>query len=207
MNDIGVLCIDDRATDSSADILANYAAKDARVKLFSSPHAGAFRARAVGVEAATGEYIYFMPEFLTERTYIEDFKKQPMVFTGEIELLCSIFKGKTFTTMTPLEAEITKYAHNVFGAYKVTYFNAVYDYCRRNGADWARVHAGMLLSGYIDATHTFVPVPDGKFGDGGKCFPKDVNAFAKMTEGTPLGTLLAPLHELNVWFRGYEERI
>ena len=31
---------------------------------------------------------------------------------------------------------------------------------------------------------------------------KDVNAFAKMTEGT----LLAPLHGLNVGFRGYEER-
>ena len=60
LKDIEVLCIDDGSTDSSADILANYAAKDARVKLFSSPHAGAFRARAVGVEAATGEYIYFM---------------------------------------------------------------------------------------------------------------------------------------------------
>ena len=89
----------------------------------------------------------------------------------------------------------------------MTYFNAVYDYCKRNGADWARVHAGMLLSGYINDTHTFVPGPDGKFGYGGKCFPKDVNAFAKMTEGTPLGTLLAPLHELNVGFRGQEERV
>ena len=73
--------------------------------------------------------------------------------------------------------------------------------------DWARVHAGMLLSGYINDTHTFVPGPDGKFGYGGKCFPKDVNAFAKLTEGTPLGTLLAPLHELNVKFRGFEEHI
>ncbi len=36
---------------------------------------------------------------------------------------------------------------------------------------------------------------------------KDVNAFAKMTADTPLGMLLAPLHELNVGFRGYEERI
>ena len=155
----------------------------------------------------TGHRVYFMPEFLTERTYIEDFRRQPMVFTGELELLCRIFKGKTFTYMTPLEAEITKYAHNVFGAYKVTYFNAVYDYCHRMGADWARVHAGMLLSGYINDTHTFVPGPDGKFGYGGKCFPKDVNAFAKMTQGTPLGTLIAPLHELNVEFRGAEERI
>ena len=156
---------------------------------------------------ATGHSVYFMPEFLTERTYIEDFRHQPMVFTGEVELLSRIFKGKQFVRMTPLEAEITKYAHNVFGAYKVTYFNAVYDYCRRMGADWASVHAGMLLSGYINDTHTFVPGPDGKFGYGGKCFPKDVNAFAKMTQGTPLGTLLAPLHELNVAFRGCEERI
>ena len=155
----------------------------------------------------TGRQVCYMPEFLTERTYLEDFKRQPMVFTGSIELLCRIFKGKTFTTMTPLEAEITKYAHNVFGAYKVTYFNAVYDCCRRMGADWARVHAGMLLSGYINDTHTFVPGPDGKFGYGGKCFPKDVNAFAKMMAGTPLGELLAPLHGLNVKFRGCEERI
>ena len=155
----------------------------------------------------TGHQVCYMPEFLTERTHIEDFKKQPMVFTGAIELLCRIFKGKTFTTMTPLEAEITKYAHNVFGAYKVTYFNAVYDYCRRMGADWASVHAGMLLSGYINDTHTYVPGPDGKFGYGGKCFPKDVNAFTILTQGTPLGQLLTPLHALNVHFRGREEHI
>ena len=35
----------------------------------------------------------------------------------------------------------------------------------------------------------------------------DVNAFAKMTQGTPLGTLLEHLHELNVHFRGFEEHI
>lgn len=155
----------------------------------------------------TGHQVCYMPEFLTERTYIDDFAHQPMVFTGAVDLLCRIFKGKRFMTMTPLEAEITKYAHNVFGAYKVTYFNAVYEYCQKMGVDWMRVHSGMLLSGYINDTHTQVPGPDGKFGYGGKCFPKDVNAFAKMTVGTPLGTLLAPLHELNVHFRGVEEPI
>ena len=72
---------------------------------------------------------------------------------------------------------------------------------------WRKVHTGVLLSGYINDTHTYVPGPDGKFGYGGKCFPKDVNAFAKMTEGTPLGTLLEHLHELNVHFRGVEEHI
>jgi UDPglucose 6-dehydrogenase len=75
------------------------------------------------------------------------------------------------------------------------------------GGDWAKVHTGTLLSGYINDMHTYVPGPDGKFGYGGKCFPKDVNAFAKMTAGTPMGELLAPLHRLNVHFRGVEERI
>lgn len=162
---------------------------------------------SVRLSKETGHQVCYMPEFLTERTHIEDFRKQPMVFTGAVELLSRIFKGKKFTVMTPLEAEITKYAHNVFGAYKVTYFNAVYDYCKKMGADWARVHTGMLLSGYINETHTFVPGPDGKFGYGGKCFPKDVNAFTVMMKDEPLGKLLAPLHELNVRFRGVEEHI
>ena len=160
----------------------------------------------------TGRKVHYMPEFLTERTHIEDFRKQTMVFPVEgepdaLDLLVRVFPGKKFTVMTSLEAEITKYAHNVFGAYKVTYFNAVREYCEKMGARWATVHGGCLLSGYINEMHTVVPGPDGKFGYGGKCFPKDVNAFAKLTAGTPLGTLLAPLHELNVHFRGVEERI
>ncbi len=80
----------------------------------------------------TDHQVCYMPEFLTERTHIEDFKKQTMVFTGAVDLLIKVFPGKKFTVMSPLEAEVTKYAHNVFGAYKVIYFNAV----RSNGEDW-----------------------------------------------------------------------
>ena len=46
----------------------------------------------------------------------------------------------------------------------------------QKGADWRKVHTGVLLSGYINDTHTYVPGPDGKFGYGGKCFHKDGNA-------------------------------
>ena len=76
----------------------------------------------------TGHQVCYMPEFLTERTFIEDFNKQTMVFTGAQDLLTRIFVGKKFTVMTPLEAELTKYMHNVFGAYKVNYFNACREY-------------------------------------------------------------------------------
>ncbi len=155
----------------------------------------------------TRHHVYFMPEFLSERTYLEDFRNQPMIFTAEVELLSELFIGKKFMVMSSLEAEITKYAHNVFGAYKVTYWNAIYDYCQRLGVNFRNVHAGCLLSGYINDIHTNVPGPDGRFGYGGKCFPKDVNAFSEATKNYPIGKLIANLHDLNVLFRGTEERI
>jgi len=153
----------------------------------------------------TGRRVYFMPEFLTERTAYSDFCSQPMVFAAECALLQRIFVGKEFVEMTSFEAEVCKYAHNVFGALKVTYFNGVYDYCQKNNADYDRVLKGVLLSGYINGMHTAVPGPDGKFGYGGKCFPKDVNALTKTTIGYPLNSLLAPLQPLNTAFRGEDK--
>lgn len=146
--------------------------------------------------------IYFMPEFLTERTAYQDFCVQPMVFTGEEELLASIFTGKKYITMTSLEAEITKYAHNVFGAVKVTYFNGIYDICQKLNIDYNKVQQGCLLSGYINDMHTFVPGPDGKLGYGGKCFPKNVNAFKAHMKEYPVSEMLDITAKLNKLFRG-----
>ena len=77
----------------------------------------------------TGKEVYFMPEFLTERTSISDFEHQDIVFTAHVDLLKEIFPNKKYLVMSSLEAEITKYVHNVFGALKVTYFNCIYDLC------------------------------------------------------------------------------
>lgn len=145
-----------------------------------------------------------MPEFLTQRTYIEDFKKQPMVFTGDVELLKKIFPGKKHVEMTSEEASMTKYAHNCFGALKILYFNCIYDLCKKLDLDWNKVHEGVLMSGYINDTHTYVPGHDGKLSYGGKCFPKDVNALEKEFRYTPLGKLMDPMKKLNLEFRGDE---
>lgn len=104
----------------------------------------------------TKRQVHFMPEFLTERTAYADFCEQPMVFTAETELLRQIFVGKKYIEMTSLEAEIAKYAHNVFGALKVTYFNGIYALCQKMGANYPKVQQGVLLSGYINAQHTMV---------------------------------------------------
>jgi glycosyltransferase involved in cell wall biosynthesis len=60
LKDIEVICVDDGSTDGSGAVLEEYAARDPRLKVFASPHAGAFRAREVGVKAAKGEFIHFM---------------------------------------------------------------------------------------------------------------------------------------------------
>ena len=135
----------------------------------------------------------------------EDFSRQPMVFTAHSDLLQKIFVGKRFIEMSSEEAEITKYAHNVFGALKVTYFNGIYDICKKNNLDYDKVREGVLLSGYINAPHTQVPGPDGKFGYGGKCFPKDVNAFTELLSGYPIYEILKPLKSLNSIFRGEDK--
>ena len=59
----------------------------------------------------------------------------------------------------------------------------------------------MLASTYINDVHTQVPGPDGQFGYGGKCFPKDVDAFEKMFRYTPLGRLIQSSKPLNAELR------
>lgn len=145
--------------------------------------------------------VNFMPEFLTERTAVADFNYQPVIFSNHFELLKKIFVGKEYLEMTTLEAEITKYAHNVFGALKVTYFNGINELCQKLGANYDVIQKGCLLSGYINKPHTDVPGPDGKFGYGGKCFPKDVNAFIDFLDGTQLQKIISLLPEINDSYR------
>ena len=148
-----------------------------------------------------GREVLFMPEFLTERTAYTDFCNQDVVITGARDILDVIFETKKRIYMNNMEAEITKYAHNVFGAVAVTYFNGVYELCQKTGSDYEKVREGFLLSGYITPTYTRVPGPDGKTGYGGKCFPKDVNAFAAYNKDAPFGQLLKTVAEENEYYR------
>ena len=148
-----------------------------------------------------GKDVNFMPEFLTERTAVADFYSQPMVFSNHEDMLKEIFVNKEYVVMNSLEAEVTKYTHNVFGALKVTYFNGIYEYCQKLGIDYEKVLAGSLLSGYINSPHTQVPGPDGNFGYGGKCFPKDVNAFIGCLKGTELEKIMKLVPEINSIYR------
>ncbi len=52
-----ILCVNDGSTDHSAEILAEYAAKDSRIRVFTQANAGLSAARNTALEHATGEWV------------------------------------------------------------------------------------------------------------------------------------------------------
>ncbi|MBO5947125.1 MAG: glycosyltransferase [Alphaproteobacteria bacterium] len=54
------ICVNDGSPDNSADILAEYAAKDARFKIVDKENGGLSDARNAGMKVATGEYILYL---------------------------------------------------------------------------------------------------------------------------------------------------
>ena len=58
--DIEAICINDGSTDASLAILENYHKRDSRISIITQENKGAGAARNIGLEHATGDYIYFM---------------------------------------------------------------------------------------------------------------------------------------------------
>ena len=90
-------------------------------------------------------------------------------------------KLKDVRFMTAYQAAFVKYMLNCFLATKVTFFNQAYEIFKAfGGEEFDVVVDGVCLDPRVGYSHTQVPGPDGKFGFGGHCFPKDVNAFTAL---------------------------
>ena len=129
--------------------------------------------------------IIFSPEFLTERTAKLDILTQTRIILGGDKKLTSHvrevynirFKNKTIIETDSLTAEYIKYMNNTFFASKVSLMNEFYRFANHLGVDWETALYGFVSDQRIGDSHLNVPGPDGKFGFGGTCFPKDINAF------------------------------
>ena len=58
--DLEIICVNDGSTDASAAILADYAAKDPRIRVLTQPNGGLSAARNAGLDAATGDWVMFV---------------------------------------------------------------------------------------------------------------------------------------------------
>ncbi len=139
--------------------------------------------------------VYFMPEFLTEKNYINDFKTNPVWIFGLLnsekddlfkkyitQLLnfsykANCIKSNNIEWLTNKEAEMVKYFRNTFLSVKVSYCNEIHEYCKLKNIDYETVRKIATKDERIGDSHTHVPGHDNKYGFGGTCFPKDCNGL------------------------------
>lgn len=154
--------------------------------------------------------VVFNPEFLTEANFIEDFKSQERIIVGgerpESTVVYNVFR-KVFTEATIIKtksttAEFVKYFTNTFLATKVSFANEFKQICNQMDVDYDKVLEYALHDGRIGKTHLSVPGPDGRFGFGGSCFPKDVNALIYFSNDLGLNPMILE----SVWNKNLEVR-
>ena len=132
--------------------------------------------------------IVFNPEFLTEANSINDFKNQTRIIIGGPKKAASKVR-RIFTKAFPkvkiiktdsTYAEMVKYVTNSFLATKVSFANEMYQICEGLDIDYDKVVEYATHDERLGYSHWNVPGPDGDFGYGGHCFPKDIGALISL---------------------------
>ncbi|MEK7640417.1 MAG: hypothetical protein AAB389_00265 [Patescibacteria group bacterium] len=138
--------------------------------------------------------LLFNPEFLSEKTAWSDMLHPDRQIVGFTEksmeaahLVLSLLPRAPFmspwgvgtykhTRISATEAEIIKYAGNVYFSQKVNWANALAKVSEKIGANYDNVRQGMSADHRIGDSHLDV-THGGYRGFGGYCFPKDTLAF------------------------------
>lgn len=133
------------------------------------------------------------PEFLTAANAVRDYINGKFAIIGgkvgayrrEAERIIRLSQpslGENVRHCTIGEASLAKYTINSFLATKVSFMNEVRDIAVAAGLDYDTVAELVKLDSRIGRSHMQVPGPDGSFGFGGACFPKDTSALLKYAE-------------------------
>lgn len=137
--------------------------------------------------------VYFMPEFLTEKKWEDDFinckhwiigcDSDNQLFKEKIIKLFDtawkegILKYNNISFIPTNEAELIKYVRNCFLALKVSFYNEIEEFCRIKKIDFETVRYFSTLDDRIGPSHSYVPGRDNLRGYGGSCFSKDTHAL------------------------------
>ena len=134
--------------------------------------------------------VIFNPEFLTEANFIDDFKNQNRIIIGGKrpattklrQIYSLVFPNVPIIKTGSTTAEMVKYFTNTFLATKVSFANEMNLICDKLGIDYDKVVEYSIYDERLGKSHWAVPGPDGHYGFGGSCFPKDINALIKIAE-------------------------
>ena len=153
-----------------------------------------------------GMTIGFNPEFLTEANAHNDFRNQSLIVIGAddaglatvmtqlyYEFNTAVDNVAHVIQRTTKEAELFKYLANSFLATKVIFANEFKSLCDKVDVEYGRIAELAVLDKRLGHTHWRVPGPDGKYGFGGSCFPKDTSALLSYAD--EIGTTLWLLTE------------
>lgn len=132
--------------------------------------------------------ICFVPEFVRERCAVHDFTQQHEVLavgTTDPNIYDTVVKAhgtypRHKVQLTPTEAEILKYYHNLYAATRVTFANAFYEICQKLDSDYTKIKDTYIKTGragpmYLDVNHELR-------GFGGQCLPKDTRAIVNLMD-------------------------
>jgi len=75
---------------------------------------------------------------------------------------------------------MVKYFLNSFLTTKVSFANEIHQICEGLGIDYDKVIEYSNYDERLGKSHLNVPGPDGDFGYGGHCFPKDIKALIEV---------------------------
>ena len=131
------------------------------------------------------------PEFLTAANANDDFiNADRTVLGGEKEwvkpvkkMYKKIFPNIPIYTMKSTESECVKYFANCFLASKLMFFNEMKVFTESiKNVNYDTIIEGVISDNRIGNSHYDVPGPDGEYGFGGTCFPKDINSLIHTME-------------------------
>jgi UDPglucose 6-dehydrogenase len=132
--------------------------------------------------------IVHAPEFLTAANANSDYVKATWMLVGGndkwADEAIKVIKSGNIAANYYYKTDITtaslfKYIANSFMATKVTFMNEMFNLALQVGVDWAEIKQIAKNDPRLGNTHWDVPGPDGQFGYGGACFPKDVSAIVE----------------------------
>jgi len=132
------------------------------------------------------------PEFLTAANATVDYINSKFVIIGAsyniyareasriISLPLHVLTKQHFCT--PAEASLAKYTINTYLATKVIFMNEIKKLAEASKVSYDIIARMITTDNRIGSSHMQVPGPDGLYGFGGACFPKDTSALLKYAD-------------------------